>query len=176
MKGKRMFRIAVVAAVVFQASSGAPSEGKDVPLGTAVVDLRFKDIRYLTRSLDDFGKKKAYVLVFTNTTCPVVQRYMPTLKTLDKDYRAKGVQFLAVNVGADDSIVQTAAYAVRFEMEFPFVKDTDYSCADALGVKRTPEVVVLDEQRHIRYRGRIDDRHRVSGSRAEPTQQPLKDA
>jgi hypothetical protein len=101
---------------------------------------------------------------------------MPALKALDKEYRDKGVQFLAVNVSAEDTILQIAAQAVRFEMEFPFVKDADFSCVDALGVKRTPEVVVLDEKRCIRYRGRIDDKHRVTGSRDAPTQQPLKDA
>jgi thiol-disulfide isomerase/thioredoxin len=163
-------------AVMMAAMNQTPALGKDVPLGTAIADLRFKDIRYLTRSLDDFGKKKAYVIVFTNTTCPVAQRFMPTLQTLEKAYRDKSVQFLAVNVGADDTIVQMAAQAVRFEMEFPFVKDSEYACVDALGVKRTPEVVVLDGERRIRYRGRIDDQHRVSGSRAAPTQQPLKDA
>src|SRR6516225_3999098 len=155
-------------AVMMAAMNQTPALGKDVPLGTAIADLRFKDIRYLTRSLDDFGKKKAIVLVFTNTTCPVVQRSMPALKALDKEYRDKGVQFLAVNVGAEDTIVQVAAQAVRFEMEFPFVKDADFSCVDALGVKRTPEVAVLDAERRIRYRGRIDDQHRVSGSRAAP--------
>src|SRR5919109_359515 len=84
---------------------------REVPLGTTVGNLTFKDIHYLPRSLDDFGKKKAFVLVFTNTTCPVVQRYLPTLKALEKEYRDKGVQFLAINVGADDSIVQMAAQA-----------------------------------------------------------------
>lgn len=145
-------------------------------MGATIDKLAFKDIRYLSRSLDDCGKKKAFVLVFTNTTCPVVQRYLPTLTALEKDYRAKGVQFLAVNVGADDSIVQMAAQAVRHEMEFPFVKDADYSCADALGIQRTPEVAVLDAERHLRYRGRIDDQHRVSGSRDQPSRHHLKDA
>jgi peroxiredoxin len=171
---KRMWVTAAAVMMVTISQTQAP--GKDVPLGAAVADLHFKDIRYLTRSLDDFGKKKAVVLVFTNTTCPVVQRSMPTLKTLEKEFRDKGVQFLAVNVGAEDTIVQMAAQAVRFEMEFPFVKDADYACVDALGVKRTPEVAVLDAERRIRYRGRIDDQHRVSGSRAAPTRQPLKDA
>jgi hypothetical protein len=46
---------------------------------------------------------------------------MPTLKALEKAYRDKEVQFLAVNVGADDSIRAMAAQAVRFEVEFPFV-------------------------------------------------------
>src|SRR5262249_25047936 len=35
---------------------------------------------------------------------------------------------------------------------------------------------VLDEQRRLRYRGRIDDQYRLAGNRAAATQHPLKDA
>ncbi|HMF11401.1 MAG TPA: redoxin family protein [Gemmataceae bacterium] len=177
MTGKRLFGLAILAVTAALPVAGwLRAGGKEIALGATIPNLTFKDIHYLPRSLDDFGKKKAFVLVFTNTTCPIVQRSLPTLQALEKEYRAKGVQFVAVNVGADDSIIQVAAQAVRFEMEFPFVKDTDFSCAEALGVKRTPEVAVLDGERRLRYRGRIDDQHRLGGSRAAPTQQPLKDA
>jgi thiol-disulfide isomerase/thioredoxin len=177
MTGQRIVGFAaVVVALTVPAAQRASAGDKEIALGAKIANLHFKDIHYLPRSLDDFGKKKALVLVFTNTTCPVVQRYMPILKALEKDYRGKDVQFISVNVGSDDSILQVAAQAVRFEMEFPFVKDADLSCADALGATRTPGVAVLDGQRALRYRGRIDDQHRLGGSRASPTVQPLKDA
>lgn len=148
--------------------------GDPVGIGSRVSDLRFKDIRYLPRTLDDFGSKKAYVLVFTNTSCPIVQRYLPVLNRLDADYRAKGVQFVAVNVGPDDSIIDMATQAVQHECTFPFVKDFDQMTVKALGVERTPEVVVLDATKTIRYRGRIDDRYRLGGTRDEPTREDLK--
>ena len=68
-------------------------------IGDTVADLRFKDVRYLSRNLKDFGPRKFYVLVFTNTTCPLVQRYWPKLKRLEAQYRDQGVQFVNVNVG-----------------------------------------------------------------------------
>ncbi len=148
----------------------------EVKIGTAVENLAFKDIRYLTRTLDDLPKSKAYVLVFATTTCPLVQRYLPTLNKLEKAYRAKGVQFVAVNVGADDSIRALAAQAVEYEVEWPCVKDFDAKCALALGVKRTPEVAVLDAARKLRYRGRIDDQYRLGGARPAPTRHDLKEA
>ena len=101
--------------------NSAVATDKGVPIGALIANLTFKDIRYLPRSLDDFPDKKAFVLVFTNTSCPLVQRYLPTLKELEKAYRARGVQFLAVNVGPDDSIVAMASQAVRQDVEFPFV-------------------------------------------------------
>src|SRR5881227_2228087 len=80
-----------------------------VPLGTPVGNLHFKDTRYLPRSLDDFKDKKAFALVFTNTSCPVAQRYLPVLREMEKEYRGKGVQFLAVYAAAEDTIPALAA-------------------------------------------------------------------
>ena len=57
---------------------GAKGEA-EVKIGATVKKFAFKDIRYLTRTIDDLPKSKAYVLVFTSTTCPLVQRYLPTL-------------------------------------------------------------------------------------------------
>src|SRR5262249_4326973 len=113
---------------------------------------------------------------FSTTTCPLVQRYWPALNRLEKDYRDKGVQFLTVNVGDDDPITVVAAQAVRHVAEFPFVKDFDAVCASKLGGKRVPEAVVLDADRKLRYRARIDDQYRIGGARPAPTRRDLKEA
>lgn len=134
-------------------------------IGEKIDNLSFKDIRYLHRSLDDLPGKKAYVLAFTNTTCPIVLKYLPKLKRLDEQYRDQGVQFLAVNVGPDDTIQDMAQQAIEYDVAFHFVKDSDGSCAKRLGVKRTPEVVVLTADRKLVYRGRIDDQQRLGGAR-----------
>lgn len=76
-----------------------------VKVGDRVGKLGFTDIRSLPRTLGDFGAKKAFVLVFTNASCPLVERYLPTLNALEKEYRAKEVQFVAVNAAEEDSIV-----------------------------------------------------------------------
>jgi hypothetical protein len=145
-------------------------------VGAPVANLSFKDIRYLPRSLEDFPGRKAFVLVFTDTSCPLARRYLPTLKRLEKEYRPRGVQFLAVNVGADDSIAAMAAHAIEHDVAFPAVKDFDAACARALGVTRTPEVAVLDGKRRLRYRGRIDDQYRLGGARPAPSRHDLKEA
>ena len=158
------------------ASPALRAEETKVPIGAKIADLSFKDIRYLSRSLSEFKQAKAFVLVFTNTSCPVARRYFPTLRRLDKDYRDRGVQFLAVNAGEEDAITAMAAQAVEYEVEFPFVKDAPCQCVEALGVRRTPEVVVLDADRRLRYRGRIDDQYRPGGGREAPTRNDLQEA
>ncbi|HKA08564.1 MAG TPA: redoxin family protein [Gemmataceae bacterium] len=154
----------------------APAADREVKIGTTVDDPRFKDIRYLARSLADFGDKKAFVLVFVDSDCPLAQKYLPVLDRLERGYRDKGVQFIAVNSGPHDTIVAMAAQAVEFGVEFPFVKDADCRVADALGVTLTPEVAVLDGKRVLLYRGRIDDQYRPGGQRAEPSRHDLVQA
>lgn len=166
----------IPAAVVFLMFAFAAHAQDAAKIGERVGKLKFTDIRSLPRTLDDFGKKKAYVLVFTNTTCPLAQRYLPVLQAMDKEYRGQEVQFVAVNSAEEDTILAMATNAVRHEVEFPVVKDFGAACAKSLGVKRTPEVVVLDSEKHLCYRGRIDDQYRLGGVRKEPTSRDLKEA
>jgi mono/diheme cytochrome c family protein/peroxiredoxin len=171
-----MFHRALMAACVGLIAAAACAAEPNVAIGAKIEDLRFKDIRYLSRSLVDFGNKKAFVFVFVDSNCPLAQKYMPALDRMERTYREKDVQFVAVNSGPNDSVAVMANQAVEFGVEFPFVKDIDCKVADALGVKHTPEVAVLDGSRNLRYRGRIDDQYRPGGQRKEPTRRDLVEA
>ncbi len=145
-------------------------------IGEQITNLEFKDIRYLPRTLRDFENKRAFVIVCGNSTCPLVQRYLPTIKRLEKKYRSQQVQFLLLNVSPGDSFLEMSEFAVRHEIDFPAVKDSDSSCVAALGVTRTPEAVVLDAEHRLRYRGRINDQYRIGGALPKATHEYLADA
>ncbi|HTN74012.1 MAG TPA: redoxin domain-containing protein [Pirellulaceae bacterium] len=164
----------VVALLMLGTTLARASEPLEI--GQAAPNIRFKDIRYLPRSLDDLGEAKAYVIVFTNTTCPLVQRYWPKLNRLEREFRDAKVHFLSINASDGEEIAEIAQQAIDFNVEFPCVRDSDGSCARALGVKRTPEVVVLDAKRKLRYRGRIDDQYRLGGARPAVKQDELSQA
>ena len=42
-----------------------------------------------------------------------MQRYLPTLQALERDYRAKDVQFVAVNAAEEDTLIAMATQAVQ---------------------------------------------------------------
>src|ERR1700722_4002342 len=154
----------------------ATSAEATVRIGQNVGKLSFKDIRYLPRSLSDLSGKKAYVIVCTSTTCPLVQKYMPKLKRLDEKYRGRGVQLLSLNVNPSDSIREMAAHAVEFDLSFPTVKDINGESVAALGVLRTPEVVVLGADRTLVYRGHVDDQYHFAGEANHVTHNDLENA
>jgi hypothetical protein len=169
----RRFVLWFLTAMVLNPALGAERTPK---IGETIVDLRFNDIRALQRSLADLGKPRAYVFVFTSTQCPLVRRTMPKLVELHNRFAIRDVQFVVVNVGPEDTIRDMAAQAIDFEAPFVFVKDADLSCAHALGAERTPEVIVLNAERKLVYRGRIDDQLRLGGTRPEPTRRDLEEA
>src|SRR4051794_19452408 len=98
-------RLSRLLAVLVLLAPGTARAADRPKVGDTVGKLKFTDIRSLPRTLDDFGKKKAVVLVFVNTSCPVAQRYLATLQALEKEYRGKDVQFAAVNAAEEDTVV-----------------------------------------------------------------------
>ena len=145
-------------------------------IGAKLEDLTFTDIRYLPRSLSEFGERKAFVLVFTTLDCPIVRRSLPTLRKLEAEFRDQGVQFVALNVGPMDSMVDVAGQAVNADLPFPVGKDFSGDVVGALGIRRTPECVVIDEEMRLRYRGRIDSAFRLTGVQPNPGREDLREA
>ena len=174
-----LLRITIFATIVatccaVAASAEPPNER--LAIGQKAPALAFTDIRYLPRTVAELGESKAVVLLFVKVDCPLVLRSGPKVKSLEEEYRAKGVKFLALNVGAGDSVTEVAWQAVKADWAFPIGKDFDGKAAKALGVTRTPEVVVLDKNQRLVYRGRIDDQLRLSGQREAASREDLKEA
>jgi len=124
-------------------------------------------------ALADFKDRKAVVVLFLGTACPVNNAYMVRLAQLHKDYSDKGVQFLGVNSIRTDSVDDVARHAEKYGIPFPVLKDADQKVANLFEARRTPEAYVLDEKRVVRYRGRIDDQYAIDVSRQLPTNAEL---
>ncbi|MGD9853715.1 MAG: redoxin domain-containing protein [Planctomycetaceae bacterium] len=153
---------------------GAAALGGPPSVGQAVENFTLQDYRGKTHALDDYADHRVIVLAFLGTECPLVKLYAPRLAKLAGGFQPGDVAVLGVNSNAHDSVTEIAAFARRHELDFPILKDVGNRLADELGVERTPEVVVLDEQRVVRYRGRIDDQYGVGYVRNEPLREDLK--
>src|SRR5262245_8421137 len=144
--------------------------------GAKIADFTLPDLHRRSRSLQTFKDKKAFVVVFLGTECPVANLYVPTLVAMHEEYAAKGVQFLVINANPQDRVVSVSAHAQERSIPFPVLKDFDQCVADAFGAKRTPEAFLLDAKHVVRYHGRIDDQYGVGYQREKPTRQELRTA
>jgi thiol-disulfide isomerase/thioredoxin/mono/diheme cytochrome c family protein len=152
-----------------------PSAGPPADKPRQVGAFTLEDARDQTKvSLADLKDKKAIVVVFLGTECPVNNAFLPVLAELHKVYADKGVQFLGVNANQQDTAERVAEHARKNAVPFPVAKDPRNVVADKFGAKRTPEAFVLDPTGKVLYQGRIDDQFGIGYSRpGKPTRKDL---
>jgi peroxiredoxin len=109
-------------------------------------------------TLKEHAGKNATVVVFLSFDCPVSNSYAATLAEMHKTYSAKGVNFVAL-VPTDDEPAKVAQKAAEFKYPFPVYSDKKLVAAEAFKAAITPEAFVLDHNRVLRYRGRIDNQY-----------------
>ena len=162
-------------ALIGVARAEEPPIGRQV--GTSPGDFTLRDASTgQDVSLFYFRGKKAAVLVWMGTDCPVGNAYMPRLSELAKKYGPDGVVFLGINSNAHETAEQVAAHAKEFSAAFPVLKDVGGKVAEQYQAKRTCEVVLLDEKAVVRYRGMIDDQIGIGSRRPKAVQNHLSDA
>ncbi len=76
------------------------------------------------------------------------------------DFAAERIRFVRVVSECDDP-AEVQAYGKAFGLTFPIHLDPGFRLAAPLGATVTPEVVLVDRDRRIRYSGRIDDRYKI---------------
>jgi peroxiredoxin len=115
-----------------------------------------------TYSLSDFDGKRILALVFLGNGCPTCKATEERLISIQNDYGVNGVQVIAINsnnssISPPDTPEEMKKRALESRYNFPYLKDDDRRVASSLGALTTPHAFVLDEERIVRYRGRVDN-------------------
>jgi peroxiredoxin len=166
----RKYLACLLSALVVLLASLAPAA--DGP----IADFTLPDFRGQQHKLSHFKDKPFVVVAFLGTECPLAKLYGPRLAKLSAEYEAKGVAFIGINSNLQDSLAELGAYARQHSIEFPLLKDLENKVADQVGAQRTPEVFVLDRDRTVRYRGRIDDQWGIGYVKDNPQHNELQAA
>jgi len=139
-------------------------------------DFRLQDQRGAWHTLDEARERKAVVIAFLGTECPLAEIYAPRLAEVAREFEGRGVGFFGVDANQQDGPVAIGRFAEQHGLPFPVLKDVGNVLADRLGAERTPEVFVLDGSRAVAYRGRVDDQFAIGVHRPAPTRRDLVDA
>ncbi len=142
-----------------------PVLGAESAPAKSVEDFKLRSHLGREWSLSDFADKKVVVITFLGTECPLAKLYGPRLTELQQQFADQSVAFIGINSNTQDSNTELSNYAERYKIRFPLLKDVGNHVADAMQAERTPEVFVLDEDRKVRYHGRIDNQYGVGVSR-----------
>lgn len=163
---------------VTQLATGTAAE--QLPQGSMLPqlsDIRLADSAGHARRMGELlDKDSPTLLAFVGTECPVSRLYLPVLKEIAGKRASSGLAVIALDPNFQDDLTDIAALNREFELPFPLLRDADAKVADMLGITRTPEVLLLDENGRVRYRGRIDNQYQIGVRRESATATPLADA
>jgi peroxiredoxin len=145
---------------------------KTLAIGQPAPDFNLAGVDGKSYTLSSFSKARILVVVFTCNHCPTAQAYEDRIKQLTKDYKDKGVDVVAImpndpkSIRLDelgytdmgDSFDEMKIRAKEKQFNFPYLYDGDTeSAAKAYGPVATPHVFIFDQDRKLRYTGRVDD-------------------
>jgi thiol-disulfide isomerase/thioredoxin len=131
--------------------------------------------RNSTLDLNSLAKDDVVVLVFLANHCPVVTAYEDRIIDFANDYKGKGVKVVAVCVDVMNEGDKLPGIKQRVKDKgYPFVYGYDDSqeIGKAYGATNTPQFVVIDKDKTIRYTGAMDDNQNEN----RVTKQYLRDA
>jgi peroxiredoxin len=161
-----MLRVLLAGAMVCSAAWGAQRP-----------QFALRDTRSLVHSTEEWNGKKAIVVFFTTTDCPLSNNDVPEMNQTRRDYVSKGVAFYAVQADttiADPDVVQ---HAKEYQFSFPVLFDPHQILARMTGATTIPSAALLTPDGTLLYLGRIDNRvEDFNVRRQEPTKFDLREA
>ena len=153
----------------------ADAEYPVLPIGSPLPDFDLPGIDGRNHRSSEYAKSKLLVVVFESNHCPSSQLYEGRIETLQQEYRPKGVAFVAINpnnpktvrldelgyTDVSDSLPEMKLRAQARRMSWPYLYDGDTQVTSMkFGAVATPHMFIFDQDRRLRYQGRIDDNQR----------------
>lgn len=113
-------------------------------------------------SSDSFSNKEILIVIFSCNHCPYVQAYEQRIIELQNEFNENSVQIVAISSNdavkySEDSFDEMKKRAVEKEFNFPYLYDEDQKIAKLFGATHTPQVFLFNNERQLKYEGKIDD-------------------
>lgn len=130
-------------------------------LGEVAPDARFKDARFLLRALHELESPRGLAIVFIRLNGKDRADLLNVAREWNRRHSPRGLRFALVGIDPNDSIPELAEAALAADIPFPVLKDVDL--ARSLGVADHAAIVLLDNEKRLRFRGRVNV-HAQTGS------------
>ena len=141
----------------------AKTESTMLPLGTAAPQFALPDVvTGKSVSLSDFAGKQLLLVMFICRHCPYVKHVEQELAKLGRDYDGSDVALVAIGANdadnyPDDRPESLKEMAQTLGFRFPYLYDETQEVAAAYHAACTPDFFLFDKDRHLVYRGQLDD-------------------
>jgi peroxiredoxin len=115
-----------------------------------------------------------HVFYFLGAECPVARLYATRIQSLAEKLKSNDVRFIGISSNLQDSKADLQKLAKELEIHFPIIRDHDQALARLFQATRTAEVIVLDREAQVRYRGRVDDQYAPGVKRSTSSSNELQ--
>jgi len=155
--------LALIAAFAGLSSPFAAQQEEPLAIGKPAPTFKLPGVDGKDCDLAELLKtNKAVVVVFMSNDCPIAAAYQDRLIEIQKDYKDKGVQVVAIGsndpqIASGDTFEGMKKRAEEKKYNFPYVRDESQDVARAYRATTTPHVFLLDAKGALAYRGAIDD-------------------
>lgn len=114
------------------------------------------------QSLQSLKGAKGTLVVFMCNHCPYVLNVIDKLVELHEDYKASGIEFIAINANdalsyPADAPDQMVDFAQEKNIKFPYLYDESQNIAKAYEAACTPDFYLFDSKLELVYRGQMDE-------------------
>ena len=155
---KKLCACALLLAASLALCAPAFATGEDTAaIGSTVADFKLPDAEGKERTLASLAGAKGTVLIFVSTQCPVSNAYNERMEKLAQEMKARGIGVVGINSNVAETRDDIKSHAAERGLSFAILKDAGNRIADRLGAGVTPEAFLLDANKRLVYRGRIDN-------------------
>ncbi len=120
-------------------------------VGDTIPDFKIKTVEGRMVDSGKIVEKKPMFLIFWATWCPNCKKELPLLKKIAADYGARGMFFLGINPGVNDSVRRVERYVKRYGVNYPIAFDHGSKVTKTFKVQGVPTIVITDRQGVIQY-------------------------
>ncbi len=139
-----------------------PVSPQELRIGSKAADFNLLGVDGKYYSLDAFKDKKVLCIIFMCNHCPYVVAVQGRINQIAKDYANRSFALIGINPNDDVSYPEDSYENMKIRAReqgyaFPYLRDESQEAARAYDAVCTPDIYLYDENRILRYRGRIDD-------------------
>lgn|SRR5574341_420236 len=155
----QMMRVAQLGILAVGLLVAAPAWAQDdlgIPLGTSPKAVTIEDLEGQPVDLGQFLGKKAVLLEFWATWCPLCRALEPKMAAARERYGER-VEFIVVAVAVNQSKSSIKRHLDRHPLPFRVLWDTNGNAVRAFQAPSTSYVVTLDATGKVAYTGAGED-------------------
>jgi peroxiredoxin len=167
-----LFQLLIIAGLTGNGLLLGAEDPKTLEIGSPAPAFTLPGVDGKSYTLDSFKAGKLLVIIFTADHCPTAQAYEDRIMKLYQEFHPEGVEFVLISpnnphavcleeIGYSDlgdsfDEMKIRAKDKKYPMTYLYDGDKQET-AKAYGPTTTPHVFIFDNQRKLRYCGRIDE-------------------